>query len=211
MGGWHHWLNGHEFGWTLEVGDGQGGLACCSSWGRKELDTTERLNWSVCLIYWGGPMLGTYIFAIVISSYWIDSFIIMQYPSLLLPIVFVSKSILSDISIDTPAFFWVQFTWNIFFHSFNFSLCVALDLMSVSYKQIYMSLIFVYIQTVYIFSGVFNPLMFKVIINMYVLNAILLFWIHFHRFFLALSLLLPSLVIWWLTLMLCLDCFYFFV
>ena len=50
-------------------------------------------------------MLGTYIFAIVISSYWIDSVIIMQCPSLLLSIVFVSKSILSDISIDTPAFF----------------------------------------------------------------------------------------------------------
>ena len=46
MAGWHHWLNGHEFGWTLGVGDGQGGLACCSLWDRKELDTTERLNWT---------------------------------------------------------------------------------------------------------------------------------------------------------------------
>ena len=43
---WHHWLNGHEFGWTPGAGDGQGGLACCGSWGRKELDTTERLNWT---------------------------------------------------------------------------------------------------------------------------------------------------------------------
>ena len=43
--GWHHWLDGHGFGWTLEVGDGQGGLARCSSWGHKESDTTERLNW----------------------------------------------------------------------------------------------------------------------------------------------------------------------
>ena len=42
----HHWLNGHGFGWTLGVGDGQGGLACCSSWGWKELDMTERLNWT---------------------------------------------------------------------------------------------------------------------------------------------------------------------
>ena len=41
MDGWHHQLNGHEFGWTLGVGDGQGGLACCDSWGCKELDTTE--------------------------------------------------------------------------------------------------------------------------------------------------------------------------
>ena len=45
MVGWHHRLNGHEFGWTPGVGDGQGGLACCSSRGRKESDTTEQLNW----------------------------------------------------------------------------------------------------------------------------------------------------------------------
>ena len=44
MVGWHHRLNGHGFGKTLGVGDGQGGLACCSSWGHKESDTTERLN-----------------------------------------------------------------------------------------------------------------------------------------------------------------------
>ena len=46
MIGWHHRLNGHGFGWTLGVGDGQGGLACCGSWGRKESDMTERLNWT---------------------------------------------------------------------------------------------------------------------------------------------------------------------
>ena len=46
MVGWHHRLHGHEFGWTLGVADGQGGLACCNSWGRKELDTDERLNWT---------------------------------------------------------------------------------------------------------------------------------------------------------------------
>ena len=44
MVGWHHRLSGHGFGWTLGVGDGQGGLACCSSWGLKESYTTERLN-----------------------------------------------------------------------------------------------------------------------------------------------------------------------
>ena len=44
--GWHHWLDGHGFGWTPGVGDGQGVLACCSSRGCKELDTTERLNWT---------------------------------------------------------------------------------------------------------------------------------------------------------------------
>ena len=46
MAGWHHWLDGCEFEWTLGVGDGQGGLACCDSWGHKESDTTERLNWT---------------------------------------------------------------------------------------------------------------------------------------------------------------------
>ena len=44
MVGWHHPLNGHEFGWALAVAVGQGGLACCNSWGHKESDTTERLN-----------------------------------------------------------------------------------------------------------------------------------------------------------------------
>ena len=46
MAGWNHWLDGHEFGWTPGVGDAQGGLACWDSWGRKESDTTERLNWT---------------------------------------------------------------------------------------------------------------------------------------------------------------------
>ena len=44
MVGWHHQLNVYGFGWTLAVGDGQGGLVCCSSWGRKESDMTELLN-----------------------------------------------------------------------------------------------------------------------------------------------------------------------
>ena len=46
MAGWHHWLDGHEFEWTPGVVDRQGGLACCDSWGRKESDTTEWLNWT---------------------------------------------------------------------------------------------------------------------------------------------------------------------
>ena len=44
MVGWHHRLNRHEFKQALGVGEGQGGLVCCSSWGHKEPDTTERLN-----------------------------------------------------------------------------------------------------------------------------------------------------------------------
>ena len=46
MAGWHHGLDGRESEWTPGVGDGQRGLACCDSWGRKELDTTEQLIWS---------------------------------------------------------------------------------------------------------------------------------------------------------------------
>ena len=51
MVGWHHQLDGHGFGWTLGVGDGQGGLACWGSWGHKESDTTEWLNWTETEIY----------------------------------------------------------------------------------------------------------------------------------------------------------------
>ena len=50
MAGWHHGLDRHEFEWTPRVCDGQGGLACCNSWGWKESDTTEQLNWTCFLL-----------------------------------------------------------------------------------------------------------------------------------------------------------------
>ena len=53
MAGWHHQLDGCESEWTPGVGNGQGGLACCDSWGRKELDMTEQLNWTE--LNWMGP------------------------------------------------------------------------------------------------------------------------------------------------------------
>ena len=46
MAGWHHQFDGRESEWTLGDGDGLGGLACCDSWGYKELDMTEWLNWT---------------------------------------------------------------------------------------------------------------------------------------------------------------------
>ena len=46
IAGWHHWLDGRDSEWTLGVGDGQGGLAWCDSWGHIESDTTEQLNWT---------------------------------------------------------------------------------------------------------------------------------------------------------------------
>ena len=60
MVGWHHWLDGPDFEWTPGVGDGQGGLAYWGSWGRKESDTTEWLNWTdevmgpdaMILVFW---------------------------------------------------------------------------------------------------------------------------------------------------------------
>ena len=52
MAGWHHWLDRRESEWTPEVGDEQGVLACCDSWGRKEADTTERLNWTKLKLCW---------------------------------------------------------------------------------------------------------------------------------------------------------------
>ena len=50
MAGWHHRLDGHEFEWTQGVGNEQGSLACCNSWGRKESDTPEQLNWTELMI-----------------------------------------------------------------------------------------------------------------------------------------------------------------
>ena len=53
MAGWHHRLNGCEFEWTLGVGDGQGGLGCCDSWGRKELEwKATELNWTEGTTFW---------------------------------------------------------------------------------------------------------------------------------------------------------------
>ena len=51
MAGWHHWLDGHEFEQILGVGDGQGGLAWCDSWGYKESETTEQLNWTELMVF----------------------------------------------------------------------------------------------------------------------------------------------------------------
>ena len=64
MVGWHYRLNGYEIGWTLGAGDGQGGLVCCGSWGCKESDTTERLNWS-------GPALWQLAYAVTDLLAWL--------------------------------------------------------------------------------------------------------------------------------------------
>ena len=69
MVAWHHWLNGHEFEYTLGVGDGQGGLACWSPWGRKESDTTEWLNWTeLPLMIFLSPVMSYSSFLMSLSS-----------------------------------------------------------------------------------------------------------------------------------------------
>ena len=54
MAGWHHRLDGHEFEQTLEDGEGQGSLACCSPWGCKELDTTKQQQ-QITVNFWVHP------------------------------------------------------------------------------------------------------------------------------------------------------------
>ena len=68
MAGWHHWLNGREFEWTPGVGDGQGGLVCCDSWGHKESDTTERLNWTETIVPIGNGWSKTVFFLPTLDS-----------------------------------------------------------------------------------------------------------------------------------------------
>ena len=102
MAGWHYWLNGRESEWTPGVCDGQGGLACCDSWGRKESDTTEWLNWNElteALVFVLG--LGQKIFC----SNWADFFFVYsrawnQVIFLLLP---------------QPEVFWSALPWKQYF------------------------------------------------------------------------------------------------
>ena len=76
MAGWHHRLDGCESQWTPGVGDGQGGLACCDSWGCKESDTTERLNWTELKL---GFFLCSYI---LWNTIFCNGFILWKYESM---------------------------------------------------------------------------------------------------------------------------------
>ena len=71
MFGWHHRLDGHEFEQALGVGDGQGNLVCCSPWGRKELDTTERPNWFVCHLLLTLHQLQSFLFRRYLSFHFV--------------------------------------------------------------------------------------------------------------------------------------------
>ena len=110
------------------------------------------------------------------SSSWIDPLIIMQCPSLSLVIFFILRSILSDMRIAPPAFFFFcfSFAWNIFFNALTFSLYVFLGLTWVSCRQnMYGSCLCIHSASLFL-VGAFNPFIFKVIIDIYVPIAIFL-------------------------------------
>ena len=86
MAGWHHWLNGldaRESEWTPGDGDGQGGIACCDSWGLKESDMTEWLNWTELNL----DGLNTVSNRITTNFYWLLHSSILLYEKYNLPIL----------------------------------------------------------------------------------------------------------------------------
>ena len=100
MAGWHHRLDGHEFEWTLGVGDGQGGLACCDSWGCRESDMTAWLNWTELIFL---MLIVNHVFKILyfssllvvyknVVSFWsyVDLILIL-YPVILLNLLLKKK------------------------------------------------------------------------------------------------------------------------
>ena len=126
MVGWHCWLNGHEFEQTPGVSDGQGSLACYSQWGRKELDTNERLNWTelryllkknivvqllsrvqIFVTPWTAAWQASLSFTIAwsllklmsIESAMPSNHLILCHPRLLLPSISPSISVFSNVSV----------------------------------------------------------------------------------------------------------------
>ena len=121
------------------------------------------------------------------SSWWIDLFIIIYYSFLSLVVFFGLKSILSGMSMATPAFFWLLFAWSIIFHPFTFILFVSLELRWVSWKQ---HMIGYYPATLCLLICEFNPFTFRVIIDRGGLSTAILsfvFWL-LHSFFFLLFL-----------------------
>ena len=108
MAGRHHWLNGRESEWNPGVGDGQGDLAYCDSWGRKESDTTERLNWtelcysvshvffvaSLCTELWCWGVAAFFMFRVL-------TFLTLTFPFILWPPPSSSFSLQWDVFIST--------------------------------------------------------------------------------------------------------------
>ena len=102
MVGWYHWVNGHEFGWTLWVGDGQGSLVSCGSWDCKESDMTEWLNWTELKIIKGNL---THIL-------WSNS---LHHESIILIIGFVLLTWMSPWKDTKPIVYSVKDIWLVLF------------------------------------------------------------------------------------------------
>ena len=119
------------------------------------------------------------------SSSWIDPLIIMYCPSLSLVIFFILRSILSDMRIATPAFFYFPYAWNIFFHPLTFRLYMSWGLKWVSCRQhIYRSCLCIPSASLCLLVGAFNQFTFKEIIDIYVPIAVfLIVWGWFCRSF----------------------------
>ena len=110
-------------------------------------------------------MLGAYIFTMFMSSCWILPLSIMKWPSGSLFMALLWKSILSDMSIATPAFFSCPFAWKICFQPFTFSVCRSFVLRWVSCRQhMCGSCFLIHSSILCLFIGAFNPFIFKVIL-----------------------------------------------
>ena len=114
-----------------------------------------------------------YMFIMLMFSWWILPFSIMRWPSRSLLMALFLKSILSDMSIATPAFLSYPFAWNICFQPFTFSLCRSFVLRWVSCRQhMCASCFLIYSATLCLLIGAFNTFTFKVIIDRYLFAAI---------------------------------------
>ena len=120
---------------------------------------------SICLKYWGAPILSAYILIIFFLDWSFDHYIVSFFVSCNHLIL---KSILSDMSITTPVFFWFPFAWNIFFYSLTFSLYVSLDLNWISCRQhVFRFWFCVHSASPCLLVGAFNLFILKVISDMY--------------------------------------------
>ena len=103
--GWHYWLNGHEFEQALGVGNGQGSLACCSPWGSKESDTTERLNWAELRMTYRIQENSLFTFTLhflrltSLELMMPSNHLILCHPLLFLPSIFASSRLFSNESV----------------------------------------------------------------------------------------------------------------
>ena len=141
------------------------------------------------------PLLWLLVFALCIEVllFWVHMYLQLLYLLLgliswslcsVLPCPFILKSILSDMTIATPALFWFPFAWNIFFHPHTCSLYVSLDLKWVSYRQhTYRSCFCIHSASLCLLAGAFNPFTFKVIIDVSITTFLIVLHLFLEVFF----------------------------